>query len=352
MTLNLFPQSSSLNYRKDVDGLRALAVMAVFVQHSVKTLLPYGYLGVDIFFVISGFLVSWQLNRLYFTGTRNFTDFYLRRIKRLMPAFLLMALVLLFVGYFVYTTEEYKLLGQALFSNGILASNFYFLIKIDYFDPLTVYSPLLHTWSLAVEEQFYLMMPFLFVFICRKKIDRFWLIFSFLCLVSFVAYVVLYDEYESVVFYMMPFRIWEFGFGALSYFILNYKGKRDGVKNVNLENFLSGLIFFILIGILSGVISFQSGDLYLRVLVVASTAALIVLMHPKLFIYRFLAFRPIVAIGLMSYALYLWHQPVLAVYRFVYMKEDLGLFGILFCFLLTFILAWVSTFFFEKSFRS
>ena len=154
-------------WRNDITGLRALAVLPVIFYHAFPNLLPGGFLGVDIFFVISGYLISGIIFRNIKQGTFSYLDFYSKRIKRIIPNLLLLFLFVLFLGYFILFTDDYDNLGRHVYSSAIFIENFRLLSEVGYFTEDAVRKPLLHLWSLAIEEQFYIIFPILCVLIWK-----------------------------------------------------------------------------------------------------------------------------------------------------------------------------------------
>ena len=157
--------SAHLKYRSDIDGLRAIAVLSVVAYHLDHRLAPGGYIGVDIFFVISGYLIGSILLKEFDAGTFSFARFFERRIRRLFPAYFVMALATASVSWVVLMPEAYRQFGQSLFAATVFISNILFYKEAGYFDRTSEEKPLLHTWSLAVEEQFYIIIPALFALI-------------------------------------------------------------------------------------------------------------------------------------------------------------------------------------------
>lgn len=157
----------NFSYRPDVDGLRAVAVLAVILYHAGLKALPGGYVGVDIFFVISGFVITSAVQPDMAAGRFLVRDFYERRIRRIFPALFAMVAASLCVGWWVMMPDDLKRLGQSSVANAVFASNFFFLKDSGYFGATAAAKPLLHTWSLAVEEQFYLLLPLYLVLLKR-----------------------------------------------------------------------------------------------------------------------------------------------------------------------------------------
>lgn len=203
-------------YRPDIDGLRALAVLAVIFSHSGFSWASGGYVGVDVFFVISGFLITRLIHRELKESRFSFSGFYMRRIRRLMPALCFTLVVSLVAGCILSHPIRLESLGWSTIWTVIPAANIHFWTVSGYFTPAADTKPLLHTWSLAVEEQFYFVWPALMVFLLTKTSQKATLlVIGVLGLISWVAAELLITNSPTLAFYWMPFRICEFAVGAL-----------------------------------------------------------------------------------------------------------------------------------------
>lgn len=203
--------SGTASFRPDIEGLRALAILPILVYHLRPSLLPGGYVGVDIFYVISGFLIT----RMIVTQGSAFRlrDFYLRRFFRLFPALFATLLGTLVAGWVILGPEDYEALGRSAISAAIGTSNVYFLFAVDYFNAASILHPLLHTWSLGVEEQFYLVWPALLIVTSGWRVPL-WLAAAVSGAISFGIIFLWQPAHPQAVFYQMPFRIFEFAIGA------------------------------------------------------------------------------------------------------------------------------------------
>ena len=205
-------------YRADIDGLRAIAVVSVIIYHIESSLLPGGFLGVDIFFVISGFLITGLLlKELQKTEKLNLQAFYVRRVKRILPALLTVILSTLIVGFLIFTPADYFSLLKSAIASLLSLANVFFYFNLDqgYFAKDTAEVPLLHMWSLAVEEQFYLIWPLLMTFIYKKKGFTF-LFYTLLIILIFsltLAQTSLKFD-QPFAYYSLPTRAWELAAGA------------------------------------------------------------------------------------------------------------------------------------------
>ena len=211
-------------YRPEIDGLRAVAVIAVILNHFNKDLLMSGYLGVDIFFVISGFVITSSIDkRKHLPFLPFIKDFYERRIKRILPALLFFVIAISFAICLIIKSPEYYLTvgGRSLI--GISNITFY-RNSIDYFADSSDLNPFLHTWSLSVEEQFYLIFPFIIWFSgftkkTKNGLKKFFFIITFISFISLINYLYFYNVNFSATYFLMPLRFWELGFGCISYLI-------------------------------------------------------------------------------------------------------------------------------------
>jgi peptidoglycan/LPS O-acetylase OafA/YrhL len=204
-----------MKYRPDIDGLRAIAVLAVLLYHAEVALCPGGYVGVDVFFVISGYLITGLVHEASAHGTFSFARFYERRVRRLFPAALTTLLLTSVAATLLMAADHLKAFGASLLHATISASNIYFWSQSNYFDSSATLKPLLHTWSLAVEEQFYLVWPALVALATRRAPRAIWWVVSAVFAMSLWASLVVMRDDASAAFFLMPLRAWEFCLGAL-----------------------------------------------------------------------------------------------------------------------------------------
>ena len=297
-----------MRYRRELDGLRALAILPVLIFHLNASWLPGGYLGVDVFFVISGFLITGILIKENENQSFSFLNFYAKRIRRLFPALVLMLAVVVSVSFFYDSHAEFKFVNQAAVSVLLFLANVFFNIKSDYFNHDNV-NPLLHTWSLANEEQYYFFMP-LFIYFCYKYTKNFkFLNFGLLllCSCSFFLFIKDFSESKMDSFFLFPHRFWELGVGSL--IALNICKIKDTISG---KEELVSLICLnvIFISYFFDPNNYDKGYLSYFFITVASAFFLVSVdssKHTKLI----LSIKPIVFIGLISYSLYLWHQPII-----------------------------------------
>ena len=236
------------NYRPDIDGLRAIAVLSVVFFHIDPLFLPGGFVGVDVFFVISGFLITSLVHQDLIKQKFCFKAFYIKRIRRIIPVLLLMLAVTSIVSFFILTPEHLYAYAKTLLAQPLSLQNFVFLSEGEYFLKSDG-KPLLHTWSLAVEEQFYLFWPVLLYFLIRLRSLFFFTILVGLLLASFSLNLFFSSSSEMVAFYLLPSRAWELTVGGLTAIALLYfqKNKKMVASNA-LMNLLPLIGFLLLLG--------------------------------------------------------------------------------------------------------
>jgi len=304
-------------YRRDIDGLRGIAVLSVVIYHAFPKFIKAGFIGVDIFFVISGYLISDIILREASDGLFRYSEFYARRARRLFPALILVLLASLVVGWFVLWSSEYKSLGKAAAAGAGFIANLLLYSEAGYFDLASHEKPLLHLWSLGVEEQFYLVWPT--VLLLANQYRLLWLPIL-LGLASLVLCVMVTSTHQDAAFYLPAYRFWEFmvGFSVLWLsrhgWLINLRQWRTdmGKLTISAGDVLS--VFGILLLILSYVIIDQRKPFpgFLAILPVVA-AGFLILSGEKAFVNKgLLSMRWLVYIGLISYPLYLWHWPLIS----------------------------------------
>lgn len=309
--LNSYRSMIQRQYRPDIDGLRAAAVLAVLLYHFDVPLFTGGFTGVDIFFVISGFLITQNIMADIGRGSFSFARFYVRRIKRLFPALYTTLLLSLLGSHLLFTPEHYAQFGKSLLCSVLSVSNILFWKEAGYFDTAAEFKPLLHTWSLAVEEQFYFVWPALLLLL--SKLGRKMWPVCFLILISIAS---LYGAEHWLhsdptgVFFLTPFRLAEFACGA----VLVWLPPLPATKKWLAEPLLAlGLL-----GISWGIFAFSKQTAFpgLHALIPCAGAALIIYSGQAKFLGWLLRNPVAVAIGLISYSLYLIHWPLLIFYKY------------------------------------
>lgn len=296
-------------YRPDIDGLRAIAVLLVVLFHAFPTLVKGGFIGVDLFFVISGFLISGIITEQLDTGKFSFAQFYARRMRRIFPALLLVMASCLAFGWFALLASEYAQLGKHLAAGAGFVSNFAFWRESGYFDNAADTKPLLHLWSLAIEEQFYLLWPALLWLAFRSRWHRLTLCIALVAL-SFALNLATVHSNPVAAFYSPATRCWELLAGGVLACMTAARG-RDRRPAATWQQ-LCSVLGIVLLGLGLALITreraFPGGWALLPV-----TAALLILAAgPAAWFNRVILAQPaLVAIGLISYPLYLWHWPLL-----------------------------------------
>lgn len=218
-------------YRPDVDGLRAIAVLAVVFFHAFPSLIRGGFVGVDVFFVISGYLISTIIFENLDRGTFSFSEFYARRIKRIFPALILVLVACFVFGWFVLLADEYKQLGKHIAASAGFISNIIFWNEAGYFDNAQETKPLLHLWSLGIEEQFYILWPLVIWVIWKRKFNLLTITF-FLAIASFMLNLKGVQQDAVATFYSPQTRFWELLSGSLLAWTAVYK-KLEFAKIIN-----------------------------------------------------------------------------------------------------------------------
>jgi peptidoglycan/LPS O-acetylase OafA/YrhL len=294
-------------YRPDIDGMRAVAVMLVLVFHfSLLTAVNAGFLGVDVFFVISGFLITSILLEQLEAGSFRFGTFYSSRIRRLAPSLLVVLLIVMFLGSCSLFPSEFIELSKQVLASQLYAANFYYWRTINYFG-LGVHEVfLLHTWSLAVEEQFYLIYPACILVLRRYFSRHFWLLITIAFLASFCLNILLVVDKPEATFYLLPTRAWELLAGAL---VLPLAAKCTQSK---IANELIGLLgaTLIIIGVTCYRSEYHIPGFYALLPTVGAGCLLLSGRFGNTVIARMLSWKPIVHLGKISYSLYLIHWPV------------------------------------------
>ncbi|WP_370659744.1 acyltransferase family protein [Massilia polaris] len=301
-------------YRPDIDGLRAIAVLAVVLFHAFPALIPGGFIGVDIFFVISGFLITSIIARELEHGKFTFARFYARRIKRIFPALLLVMAACLAFAWFALFPDELKQLGLHLAGGAGFVSNLVLWQEVGYFDRGADTKPLLHLWSLAIEEQFYIVWPVVLLLASRLRLNLL-LVSAGLALLSFAVNVGGIAAFPSATFYSPASRAWELLLGAvLACSLLRTQpvvlfARAAAAVSPNLRSAAGALLLAIGFAIISREHQFPGWYALLPTV----GALLMIGAGPQSWFNRFvLSNRLLVWFGLISYPLYLWHWPLLA----------------------------------------
>lgn len=333
------------SYRPEIDGLRSFAILPVLLFHFQIAGFEGGFIGVDIFFVISGFLIGGILwSELTRTGRVSLGRFYMRRIKRLAPAYFTVALVSLIIGWVFLLPFDFREFGKELLTATLYLSNIYFFQESGYFGGLAEDKILLHTWSLSVEEQFYIFLPLLLILMAslRRVIPGALIVIA---IASLIACIAMTSYSQTAAFYLFPFRAWEMLAGVL----LAVYGQNRG-WNWSVHPLLSWAGLALIIG---GVIWIPSGETFpgaLAMIPVLGTVLIIANGQNNNPVNKMMCLSPLVFIGWISYSLYLWHWPVVT-FAHYYFGDDQSLTLVAALIALCFALAWVSWKFIETPVR-
>lgn len=336
-----------MNYRAEIDGLRALAVVPVIFFHAGFDLFKGGYVGVDIFFVISGYLITSLLMNDLKNQKFSIINFYERRARRLLPALFLVLVVSIPPALFLLVPIDLKNFGQSLVAVSYFASNFLFWLEFDYFDTASELKPLIHTWSLAIEEQFYILFPILLLVIFRLGSSAVLAIFFIIFSISLLLAEWASSNMPTANFYLLPFRGWELLIGAMLSLVIQEYGF---IRSLKINQLLSIAGFVIIV---ISILAFDHKTPFpgfTGLMPTIGTAILILSAVPGTLAYKFLTLKSIVLIGLISYSAYLWHQPLL-VYSRYFFTENLNYSYLVTLCILPFIFAYFTWKHVEKPFR-
>ncbi len=311
----------SAEYRADIDGLRALAVLVVVAYHADLSVFTSGFLGVDIFFVISGFLISGIIIDEHHGAGFSYLDFYIRRARRLLPALFIVLLATFFAGWFILLPEDLNEYANSVIWALLFGSNFFFVDNVHYFSQAAEFMPALHTWSLAVEEQFYLMWPLvlgIYIWVSNKlSWKTALLVLAIPVGLSLIGYLMMADDSPDQVFFMTWFRLWELGIGALVAVLVRHWQPLTSIKASLL--YAIGIAF-----VVYGLFSPDSDHVgYVMDIAFVCVGTALMLLFGNVSgnpLAGLFSARLPVAIGKISYGLYLWHWPVFALFR-VYQND-------------------------------
>jgi peptidoglycan/LPS O-acetylase OafA/YrhL len=298
------------SYRPDIDGLRALAVVSVMLFHAGFETFPGGFLGVDVFFVISGFLITRLIAQQVSEHRFSFAAFYLRRARRLLPALVVTIALTVAASCVLLAPLHLSELADSAVASNFSVSNIYFYRQSGYFDSDAIFKPLLHTWSLSVEEQFYLVWPAILVFLIGRAPGRLTplLVFS-----AGGASLLLTEHYRvntSAIFFLAPFRVFEFALGALMVWIVRAQPRRAWLAEILLSLGLALIVSAVLQG--DSKRSFSEVNTVLP----CFGAALVIHSGRARYVGWLLRNRLAVGVGLISYSLYLVHWPLIVLLKY------------------------------------
>ena len=335
-------------YRPDIDGLRAIAVLSVIGFHAFPEWIKGGFIGVDIFFVISGYLISTIIIENLKNDSFSFVDFYSRRIRRIFPALLLVLIASYAVGWFTLLAEEYAQLGKHIAAGAGFVSNLVLWNESGYFDAASDTKPLLHLWSLGVEEQFYVIWPLLMWITWKRKLN-FLLVIVAVAILSFSANVITISENPIAAFYSPLSRFWELLIGAILAYISVYK---QNIENGWQGKYSNSWACFGIVLISIPIVWLDKTSLFPGWWALFPTiGAVLILASKDAWINKnILAHKLMVWIGLISYPLYLWHWPVLT-YLKINVSEAPSAYERGGALMTSFGLAWLTYWFLERHIR-
>lgn len=337
--------TSHLKYRADIDGLRAIAVILVVLYHAFPKKMLGGFIGVDIFFIISGFLISTILFKNLHAGNFSIVDFYRRRVKRIFPALLAVLIACLVGGWFFLLSDEYRQLGKHVAGGATFTSNILLWGEAGYFDASAESKPLLHLWSLAVEEQFYIIWPLILALIWKRRWNL--LFIAMLAVVSFSINIFYLHGNATAAFYSPLSRFWELLIGSMLAYVFLFKPELiERYKNQQ------SILGFLLLTV--GLVFINSSRMFPGWWALFPTlgAAFIISAGPSAYLNKnLLSSRLFVWMGLISYPLYLWHWPIFSFLHIVVSAtptKEMRLLAII----ISIVLAWLTYKFVEKPLRS
>lgn len=294
-------------YLPHVDGLRAIAIVAVVLYHA-DGWLPGGFVGVDIFFVISGYLITGIICRELAEGNFSFSGFWVRRIKRIIPAMSVMVFLVGLAGWLLSLPHDYREIGQSIIAQALSLANVYFFRESGYFSAGTETMPLLHTWSLSVEEQFYVILPLVcfLIYRIRRQMLVWALVVILITSLLISAYQVRYSP--DAAFYLLPARAWELVLGSMGAII---------ARRIQFNLVVSQVLSFVGLALVFTSIVFYKKDMRFPGLAAfpPCLGALMLILADQNYttcVGRFISLKPFVWVGLISYSLYLWHWPLFA----------------------------------------
>lgn len=334
----------SLSYRAEIDGLRALAIIPVVCFHAGILGMSGGYIGVDIFFVISGFLITSLINKEMHDGNFSYVSFYERRIRRIAPALFFAMLCSLPFAYFLFAPFDTQKYTQSLAAIALLIANHSFANEVGYFDKVVELKPFIHSWSLSVEEQFYLFFPLILLISKRffKSQVIYVLLILFILSYCYAGENIAKDNEDN--YFLLPSRAWELLLGSIA----------ATLPHIKISIYKSEAIGFFSLGIIiSCFFIFDERSHipgYIALLPTLATALILLFVQKNSFVAKLLSIKPVVFIGLISFSLYIWHQPLLAFIK--YLKQDQDTQLVDYYFPMLFFISIASWRFIERPFRN
>ncbi|WP_200550483.1 acyltransferase family protein [Kosakonia sp. LAM2021] len=338
----------TIRYRPDIDGIRAIAVVSVVLYHFFPTMVPGGFIGVDVFFVISGYLISSIILSKNKKQTFSILDFYSRRIKRIFPALAVVLITCLVFGWFALLTNEYRQLGKHIAGSTLFVQNLVLLSEANYFDNTSITKPLLHLWSLGIEEQFYLLWPVV-ICLCTKHRKN---LIATIAIIGGASFLIglwyLNKDFTSAAYYSPDSRAWELLAGAALAWL---HSRTRSTHQVTFSNNLvasAGLLLLVL-----GLFLIDKDKTFpgtWALLPVIATTMLIFAQSGNVIARTVLSSRLMVFIGLISYPLYLWHWPLIS-FAWIINGSEPALNVKIVLMAATFLLAWLTFTVIERPFR-
>lgn len=334
-----------MQYRADVDGLRAVAVLPVLFYHAGWDFLSGGYVGVDVFFVISGFLITRILAKEIADNRLSILNFYERRIRRILPCLFAVIIASSAVAAVLLVPLDFHEFAKSVVAVVFFASNFLFFRQSGYFDDASAIKPLLHTWSLAVEEQFYIFFPIMLWAIHRYARNHMLAVLAFMTVVSFAINVWGVRHMPGFTFYLAPARVWELFVGALL--------AMEAVPVIVNRIMREGLAWFGLALIVYALLVFTPDTLFpgINAVFPVAGAALLIQFAQNTSVGWLLSRKPLVFVGLISYSLYLWHWPIIAYSEYYLLHALIGWESVA-VITISFLVAALSWHYIERPFRT
>jgi len=316
-----------IKYRPEIDGLRAIAILFVILFHAGFKLFNGGFIGVDIFFVISGYLITSNIYPEIIEKRFSLLGFYERRIRRIIPILFIVCLASVVLAWIFLTPSALYNFGNSLLGLAIMRSNIYFAFKNNYFEEPFDFSPLIHTWSLSIEEQFYIVFPILLLLSFKFYKSGPLKVIIFLISISLIYSIYLVNiqsDYDKIgiAFFLLKTRIWELGFGAL---VAILKHSKQEVADSRINNIRAT---FGLLLILLPLFLLDNNTPFPGIAAIGPTLGTSLLLYyatNKVWVCKILSFKPLVYLGMISYSLYLWHQVLFAFWRNINLSHEISM---------------------------
>jgi peptidoglycan/LPS O-acetylase OafA/YrhL len=308
-------------YRPDIDGLRALAVLPVLFYHAFPAAVPAGFYGVDIFFVISGYLITGIIHEQMLSNTFSIADFYARRIRRIFPALITVVLITFVVACFILPPRDLKSLGTNIAGGALFIQNFILLGQVGYFDLAAEHKPLLHLWSLAIEEQYYIVWPLLLMLVGSWRLRSLAITLG-LAAASFLSAIIVQRHAPDYAFYLPVTRAWELLIGSALALWRNGRQPSVGPTDTRTRLVYEAVAFGAMLVLAFAFWRYNRFTAHpgSRTLLPVFAAAALLATNGTLVHRYILSFAPAVFVGLISYPLYLWHYPLIVYARIHYVE--------------------------------